>query len=300
MSDEGASESARALRPGQTCRIRVFDIATSRSTTVHESSTTLFEAPNWTRDGQLVVNGEGVLWSLPADGSAQPAPITIDGVPDLNNDHVLAPDGDKIFVSANDFHLYEASLTGGTARKVTSDEGVMHFLHGVSPDGGTLAYVRLDPEGGNWWARATIHEICTDGTGDRSVTTHPGPADGPEYDLTGEWIYFNTEQFDPGHAQIGRIRPDGRELEQLTYNDRVNWFPHLSPTRDQAVYLSFPAGTVGHPADLNVELVLVEGGNWLAGQVVAQFNGGQGTINVHSWAPDGHAFAYVDYPVVTS
>jgi hypothetical protein len=26
-------------------------------------------------------------------------------------------------------------------------------------------------------------------------------------------------------------------------------------------------------------------------------DGGQGTINVPSWAPDGSAFAYVDYPV---
>jgi Tol biopolymer transport system component len=26
-------------------------------------------------------------------------------------------------------------------------------------------------------------------------------------------------------------------------------------------------------------------------------HGGQGTINVPSWSPDGTAFAYVDYPV---
>jgi hypothetical protein len=29
--------------------------------------------------------------------------------------------------------------------------------------------------------------------------------------------------------------------------------------------------------------------------VIAAFNGGQGTMNVPNWAPDGSAFAYVRY-----
>jgi len=28
------------------------------------------------------------------------------------------------------------------------------------------------------------------------------------------------------------------------------------------------------------------------------FNGGQGTINVNSWAPDSQTFAYVRYPFI--
>lgn len=287
----------RDLLPGQACRIRVYDMATGSATTVHESADTLFEAPNWTRDGRLLVNGNGVLWALPADGSSEPQRIPIEGVPDLNNDHVLSPAGDSVFVSANDFHLYEAPLAGGAGRRITTEEGPLHFLHGVSPDGKTLSYVRLDPVGDDWWASATIHEVFTDGTGDRSVTTHPGPADGPEYSPDGNWIYFNTEQFEKGRAQIARIRPDGTDIEQLTRDERVNWFPHLAPTGDRSVYLSFPEGTEGHPADKAVRIVLVSGDEWQNGRIVAEFNGGQGTLNVNSWAPDGTAFAFVDYPL---
>jgi hypothetical protein len=35
---------------------------------------------------------------------------------------------------------------------------------------------------------------------------------------------------------------------------------------------------------------------WQEPTTLAAFDGGQGTINVPSWAPDGHAFAFVDYP----
>ena len=46
--------------------------------------------------------------------------------------------------------------------------------------------------------------------------------------------------------------------------------------------------------DLPVALVLCDpdGGNR---RRVREFTGGQGTINVPSWAPDGSAFAYVRY-----
>jgi Tol biopolymer transport system component len=109
---------------------------------------------------------------------------------------------------------------------------------------------------------------------------------------------FNTEQFStrPGHAQLARVRPDGTGLEQLSFDERVNWFPHVAPTGDVAVYLSYPPGTLGHPADLPVKLRLVAVDAWQEPTTLVALNGGQGTINVPSWAPDGSAFAFVDYP----
>jgi len=159
--------------------------------------------------------------------------------------------------------------------------------------------VGLEPIGDDWWARAFIHTIGVDGTRDRAVTAGPGPDDGPEYSPDGEWIYLNTERFatTPGHAQIARMKPDGTQFEQLTFDERVNWFPHLSPSGERAVYLSFPTGTVGHPADLNVELRLVESGEWGRSRTIVELYGGQGTINVNSWSPDGTRFAFVDYPL---
>ncbi|MBW8761259.1 MAG: PD40 domain-containing protein [Microbacterium sp.] len=287
----------RELRPGQTCRIRVWERETGGIRTVFESTDLLYEAPNWTDDDHLLVNGDGRLWLLPVDGSTAPEEIRVDGLPDANNDHVLAPDGETVFASANDWHIWRVPVAGGAAQRVTADDGAMHFLHGVSPDGRRLAYVRLQPEGENWWASATIHTIGVDGRDDRAVTTHPGPADGCEWTPDGEWMLFNTEQFSPGHAQIARVRPDGSELTQLTFDERVNWFPHISPDGEAAVYLSYPPGTTGHPADLLVELRLVSTDDWGTPRILAAFEGGQGTINVPSWAPDGSAFAFVDYPI---
>lgn len=288
----------RQLHSGQRARIRVWDRATEAVRTVYESRDRLYEAPNWTLDGRLLVNGDGLLWTLPTDGSAVPQAVFAEGLPDVNNDHVLSPDGTTVYASANDWHIWEVPLAGGAARRITAEDGALHFLHGVSPDGRHLGYVRLEPQGDNWWASATIHTIGVDGRDDVAVTTDPGPADGCEWTPDGTWILFNTEQFSdkPGHAQLARVRPDGSALEQLTFDERVNWFPHIAPTGEVAVYLSYPPGTTGHPADLPVELRLVSVDAWHKPTTLVALDGGQGTINVPSWSPDGSAFAFVDYP----
>lgn len=289
----------RTLTPGQSARIRVWTRDGGSTRTVLETTELLLEAPNWTRDGRLLVNGDGDLWTLLVDGSQPPTRLAATGLPAVNNDHVLSPDGTTVYASANDWHIWTVPLDGGTARRITQDDGGLHFLHGISPDAETLGYVRLDPDGENWWASATIHTMSIDGTDDVAITTHPGPADGCEWSPDGEWIYFNTEQFSelPGHAQIARIRPDGTGLEQLTFDHRVNWFPHPDPAGQVTVYLSYPAGTIGHPADRPVELRLVRGDDWSHPETIVALDGGQGTINVPSWAPDGSAFAFVDYPI---
>lgn len=287
---------ARSLRPGQLCRVWVWPLA-GEPRLVHESTDMLLEAPNWDHDGQLVLNGDGALWELPVDGSAGPRQIPTRALPDVNNDHVLSPDGNEIFASANDWHIYRLPRRGGTAERITSGPG-LHFLHGISPDGSTLAYVRIDPHSADPMVSGRVHLIGTDGHDDRPLTTLPGPDDGPEFSPDGAWVYFSTEAFThaPGHAQVARIRPDGSDLERLTHGDGVDWFPHLAPDGLHAVYLSYPAGTLGHPADLRVELTVVDTASWDAPLARRALTGGQGTINVNSWAPDSTAFAFVDYP----
>jgi Tol biopolymer transport system component len=286
----------RTLAVGQRCQVLVTG-SDGVPDVVWESDELLLEAPNWTLDGTaLILNGNGLLWRFDLE-SRQLEPIEID-VPELNNDHVLAPDGATVFLSADDGHIYRAPLGGGEAVRVTNDIPTrLHFLHGVSPDGSTLAYVGVEPEGDDAWAHANIFTIPADGGPDVRLTAD-GPADGCEYSPDGSWVYFNTEQFStaPGHAQIARMRPDGSELEQLTFDDRVNWFPHLSPDGAAAVYLSFPPGTTGHPADLDVELKLVHGDGWRDAATLVRLPGGQGTINVNSWAPTSDRFAFVSYP----
>jgi TolB protein len=227
-------------------------------------------------------------------------PIPLDGVPDLNNDHVLAPDGKRIFVSAMDWHIYEASLAGGPTRRVTGASGIdglLHFLHGVSPDGERLAFIGIEPAGGdNPRTRANVFTMAVGGGGYRRITDTAHPADGSEYSPDGRWIYFNTEQFS-GHAQLARIPVDGGELERLRVSDTVDWFPHLSPDSRRAAFVAFPPGTEGHPADLWVDIMAADTDDWQQPTTIARVFGGQGSLNVNSWAPDSTRFAYVAYPV---
>lgn len=293
----------RTLAKGQRCEVWVHDVARAENRMIFATTDLLLEAPNWALDGDaLILNGNGTLWRLPVDAPKLHA-IDIQGVPPLNNDHVLDPDGVHIFVSSyDDWQLYRAPLAGGKAVQVSGKEGpagLLHFLHGVSPDGQQLAFVGVQAEINDVNFRFITAEICTlnaDGRGFRQITSGGAPSDGPEYSPDGQWLYFNTETFS-GHAQIARMRPDGADMVRLTDEPTVDWFPHISPDGTLGVYLAYPAGTQGHPADLWVDLKLVRGGDWAGAKPVARLFGGQGTINVNSWSPDSTRFAFVTYPM---
>ena len=290
--------NVRRLLPRQSSELVVLDIASGLSTVIWDAQE-LFEAPNWTLDGRwLVYNADGRLWRISPDGSDGPHRINTAPVEDLNNDHVLAPDGVNIYVSANDSHLYVVPLTGGIPHRITKDQGdnYRHYLHGVSPDGATLAYVALSQVPGGIFTRLAL--VLAAGGQVTYLTDGSYQIDGPEYAPDGTWIYYNGEAAArrPGHAQLFRMRPDGTGTQQLTHDDRVNWFPHLSPDGAWMAYISFPQGTLGHPADKAVILRLArpDGSDM---RDLDAFNGGQGTINVPSWAPGSDRLAYVRYPV---
>jgi Tol biopolymer transport system component len=215
----------RTLRPGQRSELYVVDVSTGDRRLVHSSATVLFEAPNWTSDGRLLVNGDGRLFETTPTRLTE---IDLQGVPPINNDHVLGPDGTTIYVSADDGPLYAVPLEGGGApRRVTNDRGpgFHHYLHGVSPDGRTLAYIGLEQVGDR---RVTnIWTIPAAGGTDVQVTNDEHADDGSEYSPDGKWIYFNSERAStaPGHAQLFRIAVSTGEVEQLTFDERVNWFP---------------------------------------------------------------------------
>jgi Tol biopolymer transport system component len=293
----------RELARGQRCQIWIHDTARGENHMILETTDLLLEAPNWTLQGDaLILNGKGLLWRLPLEDPSLQV-IDLQGVPPLNNDHVLDPDGAHIFLSAyDDWQLYRAPLAGGVAVQVSGKDGpdgLLHFLHGVKPDGQQLAFVGVRAQITDDSFTFLSAEICTlgsDGRGFRQITFGGAPADGPEYSPDGAWIYFNTEAFS-GHAQIARMRPDGSEIERLTHAPTVDWFPHPSPDGGLAAYLAYPPGTQGHPADLWVELKLVRDGDWSAAAPVARIFGGQGTINVNSWSPDSRRFAFVAYPM---
>ena len=289
----------RTLGSGQRCQVWVGGPDLAEPELIFETDELLIEAPNWSSAGDvLYVNGNGRLWRLPVDGSARLEEIPHQDLPSINNDHVLDPDGEHVYLSAEDGHIYRAALTGGPVERVTVDEGVWHFLHGVSPDGGRLAYVRLKDftEPG----RLAIMEPYGSTT---IVDTGTDHLDGPEWSPDGRWIYVNTEAFTdrPGHAQLARVRDastsERTEIERLVVSDTVDWFPHLSRDGHFASYIVFPAGTLGHPADLDVEVRVVATDDWTTPLQCYPLFGGQGTLNVNSWGPTGRRFAFVAYPI---
>ena len=158
-----------------------------------------------------------------------------------------------------------------------------------------LAYVGLVRRGEQVETRLYTLDLETGET--RCLTDGTYPVDGPEYAHDGAYIYYNAEYADgpKGGAQVFRMRPDGTQVTQLTQDDRVNWFPHLSPDGKWLCYLSYPAGTLGHPADCDVTINLMSLDSG-AIKVLDGFNGGQGSINVNSWSPCATKFAYVRFP----
>jgi hypothetical protein len=251
-----------------------------------------FEAPNWTSDNMLVFNGAGRLHRIPADGGT---PVTIDTgfATRLNNDHAISPDGTLIAVSdqSREPHasiIYVVPAGGGTPRRVTANSP--SYFHGWSPDGKTLAF--CGERNGNF----DVYTIPAAGGAETRLTTAEGLDDGPEYSPDGKYIYFNSIR--SGLMQIWRMKPDGTGQEQVTPDDGYNnWFAHPSPDGQRIVFLTYEKGVSGHPEDKDVMLRVMN----LADRkitVLARVFGGQGTINVPSWSPDGRKLAFVSYQLI--
>lgn len=247
------------------------------------------EAPNWSPDGtELLVNAEGRLFHVPLSAPAL-VPVDTGAAVRCNNDHGITPDGRWIALSSHHggrgSEIYLMPREGGDLRLISPD--APSWWHGFSPDGLTMVYPA---------ARGSrvidIYRRALSGGPEQRLTFGEGHSDGGEFSVDGRQIYYNCDR--GGHAQIWVMNPDGTGHRQLFEDERVNWFPHPSPDGRHLIYLAYPSGTLGHPASLPVSIVLcdLQGGNR---RDLLAFIGGQGTMNVPNWAPDGKAFAFVRY-----
>jgi Tol biopolymer transport system component len=273
--------------------LEVLDVESGRRQIVNRSEQP-FEAPNWTTDGRALIyntsgrgEGRGRLVRFDLE-TRQGTPIDTGTSNRNNNDHVLSFDGTMLGISdasAGQSAVYTVPVGGGRPKRITPL--TPSYLHGWSPDGKTLVYTGARDK------EYDIYAIASDGSGGEvRLTNAKGLDDGPEYSPDGKYIYFNSVR--SGTMQIWRMKPDGKDPEQLTNDEWNNWFPHISPDGQRVVFISFPkeVSPSDHPYYKRVLLRLMPAGGG-APRVIAYVYGGQGTINVPSWSPDGRMIAFV-------
>ncbi|MDE2181930.1 MAG: TolB family protein [Alphaproteobacteria bacterium] len=271
--------------------LETFNIETGTRRVIHRARGH-FEAPNWCREEEcFLVNSGGLLYRVRAGG--QPERVDTGGLVRLNNDHGLSPDGRWVAVSDQSepdglSRIWMLPANGGAARLITR-EGPSYW-HGWSPDGRTIAYVA-----GRGGAFLNIYAAPVEGGQERRLTDTSALDDGPDYSPDGRHIYFNSAR--SGNMKIWRIEANGARPEQLTFEtDTRDWFPHPSPDGKWIVFLSFgpDVAVPDHPPNKTVSLRIMPATGGSPRALTTLF-GGQGTINVPSWAPDCRRFAFVSY-----
>lgn len=241
----------------------------------------LIEAPNWHPEGWFLVNGDGRLWRADESGLQ---PIDTGGLDRCNNDHGVLPDGRIVFSCHDDqgAGIYILDRDGPRALSLPRPS----WWHGAQGSRITYACAR----GGDRVVRVAVMDLES---GAETVLT-PGLAhhDGPDFSACGRFIWFNSDA--TGHAQIWRMGVGGSDAAPVFRDANVNWFPHPAPDGRQVLYLAYEPGTEGHPRDREVSLWIMDSTGGDRRKLFDLF-GGQGTINVPCWAPDGGRFAFMRY-----
>ncbi|XOV95186.1 MAG: TolB family protein [Bacteroidota bacterium] len=269
--------------------LEIMEVATGKRKIIYQVDNSI-QAPNWTPDGKtLIFNGGGQIFTFDlATGTV--ALLNTGPVKGNNNDHVLTFDGKTLGISGNRPEgggsvVYYLPVAGSdNPIQVTAE--TPSYLHGWSPDGKDVIYTARRNDVFN------LYKKNIEGGKEIQLTDTPGLDDGSEYSPDGKYIYFNSER--TGNMQLWRMQPNGKKPEQLTFDELNDWFPHISPDGEDIVFLSFlpEVPSNSHPFYKQVYLrtMPVTGGE---PKVIAYLYGGQGTINVPSWSPDGKYIAFV-------
>jgi TolB protein len=270
--------------------IELLDVDTGRRTAVFRSDRPI-QAPNWAKGGRfLIYNADGLLHRFEL-ATGKTSKIDTGSATANNNDHVLSFDGKCLGISDHSADdqgesiIYTLPVKGGKPKRVTPKGP--SYLHGWSPDGRFLVYT--GGRGGNY----DIYRIHVKGGDEVRLTDAPGLDDGPEYTPDGRFIYFNSAR--TNEMRIWRMAPDGSGQEPVTTGECHDWFPHVSPDGKRIVFLSFQKDVAAddHPFYRQVTIRMMPTDGSGGPKVIAYVYGGQGTINVPSWSPDGRRIAFV-------
>lgn len=278
-----------------------MDVETGEETVLHEFPG-IIEAPNWLNDGNtLLYNADGKIYRYEIDKD-HVEQVDTGFCVQCNNDHVPSPDNQLLAVSCMppeltdgtyESHIYVLPMTGGEPKDLTGSG--LSYLHGWSPDGKELAYCAFRKKPEEETMRIEICTIPSDGGEETCLTDGKGYNDGPEYSPDGKHIWFNSTR--SGLMQVWRMNRDGSGLTQMTDSDANNWFGHVSPDGKHVIYLTFAKGELEpneHLPNMYVSLGMMDYDGQNKKKLLDLF-GGQGSINVNSWAPDSRRIAYVKY-----
>ena len=311
VKEEAVFKDVRIIRPPKAgyvpyrdyigSHLEILNVHTGKLEIVH-SSAEQFEAPNWMPDNRTIImnisgpgSNKGLLKTFDLV-TRQLAPLDTGFANHNNNDHVLSFDGKQLAISHHNTDegyrsaVYTLPSAGGTPVRITKN--APSYLHGWSPDGQWLVFTggrKLTPDGPD---KYDIYKIPATGGDEIRLTGTPGLSDGPEFSPDGQYIYFNSTR--TGLMQLWRMKPDGSGQEQLTNDGFNNWFPHVSPDGKWIAFITFGPEVKAddHPYYKQVYLRLMPAGGGQP-RVIAYVFGGQGTINVPSWAQDSARIAFV-------
>ncbi len=298
----GRTEAQQHLRS----RLFVYDLRNGLSRLVYTDDS-VWEAPNWSPDGTYLISNhnDGIYkLVLKADGTAVPTRLAIPAAYHCNNDKALSPDGKKLAFSATPpgdkgSEVLLADADGSHVTQLT--HAYPSYFHGWSPDSRTLAFVAQRNGSGQY----DVYSIPAGGGPEQRLTSNIHQDDGPDYSPDGKWIYINSDR--SGKEAAWRFPatgagPDDAKAEMVVNDSLEDWFPHVSPDGKKLVYIGYPAGTPTHnPRDVHIALKLATIDNDTVSKTpktLVEAIGGQGTMNVNSWAPDSMRFAYVTYEVL--
>jgi Tol biopolymer transport system component len=248
-----------------------------------------FMAPNWARDGRsLTFTQEGRIYTIPVAGGA-PQVLNVGNLTNCSGSHGFSPDGKWFALTCSaadqpDHRLYIIPAASGTPRMVTQSTG---YFHSWSPDGKTILFTRGAGHGGG-----NIYSISVEGGPETALTTGTGLSDDPDYSPDGKYIYFNTDRW--GGMQIGRMKPDGSQPEQVTFDAFKNWTPHPSPDGKSIAFISYDPSVTTHAANKDIALRLLSTSDNKI-RTLVNLVGGDGSFNVPNWSPDSKSLAFVSY-----
>jgi len=278
--------------------LEVMDIATGHRKILHSAPNSL-QAPNWTPDNKRLIWAEEGLLKYYELETGEIKTLNTGFATDNNNDHVLSFNGKMMAISN---HIGDDRIStiftmpasgSDNPNQISKVENGHSFLHGWSPDGTKIIFTANRNEQWDIW------EIDVNTREEKALTNLGTLDDGSEYSPDGKYIYFNSVR--TGTMQIWRMKADGSEQEQMTFDEYNDWFPHFSPDGLQIVYLSFPADIdpSSHPFYKRVYLRIMPASGGIP-RTIGYVYGGQGTINVPSWSPDGKKIAFISnskYPL---